>query len=616
MKNNRVKILSDSVANMIAAGEVVDRPASVVKELVENALDAGAKSVSVAVEGAGRTRIVVEDDGAGMTPEDALLSLKRHATSKIADAADLDRIVTLGFRGEALPSIASVSRFSLTTRTEGETEALNLACEGGGEVVTSSAAGATGTRVEVADLFFNTPARRKFLKSDATEIKNIAEVVARLALIHPATGFELKSDGRTLLALPPGQTLRQRAEEAAFVGSGLYWFERGDGARKITLAFAAPHEGKGRRDALRLFVNRRAVTDRILFAAVMEGYRGLLAEGRYPVMLLWLTVDPAEIDVNVHPAKREVRFADEGAIFRWVSSSVSAALAEAPWAKTGGGETDFRALSYSSPETASASRVAEALSDYGKKAASQQGFGYQSASRGYGYGGQVSSRYGSGASAFGRSGAPARPAGEGEVAPDAVAAGVFGELRYLGVVDATYLIFEDAVAGGMVLFDQHAAHERILYEQILKASREKVYAQKLLVPVVVECGAAQAALLPERSALLARLGFSTEPFGGRAISVTSAPRGLSGEAVEAVVEDFLGSELVDEAGSLKSIEEKLAARAACAAAVKAGKALHETEALALIGRLGALDNPTHCPHGRPLLVRLSRERVESLFHRR
>lgn len=608
MRKSVINILPDDVANMIAAGEVVDRPASVVKELVENAIDAGASLVSVWVEDAGRELIAVEDDGSGMSEAEAVLSLKRHATSKIASAGDLERITTLGFRGEALPSIASVSRLAITTRIEEFLEAVRVEVVGGKEGSPQAAAGGKGTMIEVRDLFFNTPARRKFLKSDATEVKNIADILGRIALMHPSVGFELTSDGRRMLSLPPGQTLSQRAGDPAFSAVKLHWYSRSEAGKELTLAFAAPHEGKGRRDSMRFFVNRRAVSDRILFAASMEGYRGLLAEGRFPVLFLWLTLEPSEVDVNVHPAKREVRFADEGGIFRFVSSSVARALSEAPWlgSEREGGDVG----SYGAPASDHLGRVAEALREYGKSA--QAG--------GVTHSSQPHSGYGRSRSGFvpssgqGSRHAPIPLTGLTDVTTDDL--GPFTGLKYLGAVSASYLVFEDTVSGGLVIIDQHAAHERVLYEKFLAAARGRTPSQKLLIPIIVECGASSLGLLPERLEKLSSIGVLAEPFGGRSVSVVSAPPGLDSDEITAVVGDVLSVVTAEEAEGLKPIEERISARAACAAAVKAGRVMHHSEAVALLERLSKLENPTHCPHGRPLLARLGIERLESLFHRR
>ncbi len=615
----KIRVLPDPIANRIAAGEVVERPASVVKELVENAVDAGAARVRVRLEGAGKGLVEVADDGEGMTRDDALLALERHATSKIRCAEDLVHIRTLGFRGEALPSIASVSRFRLRTRTDQSPEGTEVVVEGG-RVVSVRAAGAPkGTTVEVRDLFFNVPARRKFLKSDTTELRNCTETVTLLALIHHDVGFELRSGARAVLSVPPGQSLEERAQELAGpeAGGRLYWARWEDGPRELTFAFAPPHIGRGHRKGLRLFVNGRPVTDRLLLRAVMEGYRGLLETGRYPLALLWLDLPPDEVDVNVHPAKREVRFRDEGRVFRWVAGAVGQALSRAPWARAArvgpvppGAEAPR--VGGGAPEGACRARVAEAVERYGRRLA---GTGFP------GGGGAAGARPRPSAEkpaflplATGRhfAGVPTG-AGRGR---DEWMDSPFGRLRFLGVLHAVYLLLEEADSGDLVIIDQHAAHERVLYETLLSARTDgDAGGQRLLVPVTLECSPAELAAYEERKGVFEALGLCVEPFGPRALAVTEGPAGMPAAAVEALVRDVLSAEPPEGAPPGRDAMDAWARRAACAAAVKAGRVLHQEEVVALLARLGRLRNPSHCPHGRPLVVRLGRRELEQMFRR-
>lgn len=611
MGESRVRVLPDDVANQIAAGEVVERPASVVKELVENAVDAGATVVRVRIEGAGREAIVVEDDGGGMGRDDALLAFERHATSKIATAEDLEHIETLGFRGEALPSIASVSRFTLTTRTQRAPEGTRIRIEGGRLLSVDVAGAPRGTTADVHDLFFNVPARRKFLKTDATELRNIVETLTGLALVHAGVGFELRSSGRLLLAVAPGLGLEERVSEllGAEAADGFFWHRTGVEERRLLFAFAAPHAGRGHARGVRLFVNGRPVQDRLLFRALMEGYRGLLGAGRYPLALLWIDLAPDEVDVNVHPAKREVRFCDEGRIFRWVAGSVAEALAESPWARGGplrcapSAPGDEGITVPEGPAADATRRVAEALSSYAARAAQ----GPAALTRASG------SRPRPSTLPLG----PARPADGSAGAPPGapVDTGCFGSLRYLGAFDATYLLFEDLEAAELVVLDQHAAHERILYEALLADGEGR--SQPLLFPVTLDCSAAERVTLEERRGAIESLGFRLEAFGGGSVAVTEAPAGLVQGRVEPVLRDLLGAEdLLGGESSGADRREALAARAACAGAVKAGSALLASEASELLRRLGHLRNPTHCPHGRPLLARLTRGELERMFHRK
>ncbi len=609
MAQRKVRVLPDEIANRIAAGEVVERPASVVKELVENAVDAGASRVRVRLEGAGKRLVAVEDDGEGMVREDALLALERHATSKIASAGDLDGIVTLGFRGEALPSIASVSRARIVTRTQEAPEGTEIRVEGGRIASVRAVGTPRGTTVEVADLFFNVPARRKFLKGDVTELRHCAEVLTQLALVHHDVGFDVRSGQRPLLAVPTGQSLEDRTEQ--IVGpeapGGLHWACWDEGPRSLQLAYTAPHGGRGHRKGVRFFVNGRPVQDRLLLRALLEGYKGLLERGRYPVALLWLVLPPAEVDVNVHPAKREVRFRDEGRVFRWVAGSVAEALSRAPWLKGAPAPGEKGPSEPSAGRRPELARVAEAVEGYARRALRQ------APGDGIGRGGT----------------GPRRPAGPGLRAPAARAAlplgspapgeeppGPFHGLRFLAAVDATYLIFVDPAGREVVVIDQHAAHERILYERFL-GSRGRPASQGLLIPVTFECTAAERAAYEERREVIETLGFRVEAFGASALAVTEAPAGLDPGAVESAVRDLLGADAAaDVALEGEARKEALARRAACAAAVKARQALDPSEAEELLRRLGGLRNPSHCPHGRPLVVRLDRRGLEALFHRR
>jgi len=618
---NKIHLLPEELSNKIAAGEVVERPASVVKELVENSIDAGASHVRVELNGAGKAAIIVEDDGEGMSGEDALLSLKRHATSKIQSADDLSRISTLGFRGEALPSIASVGRVELITKEDGGDIATRILVEGGEVKEVSEVGAPKGTRISIEDLFYNIPARRKFLKADATELRNVVEVMTHLALIHHNIGFELKTESRLLLSLPTGQSLADRSAEVSGVKGGLYWRAEERGGMRLTFAFAAPHEGRGHRRGVNLFVNRRAVNDKILFRALMEGYRGLIESGRYPVAMLWLDLPPEEVDVNVHPAKREVRFVDEGKIFRAVLLHVAEALAEAPWVVEGENSAPkYFSERYPEEVRGGAGRVEDALEGYAAKIA-QGGGGYGGSGDGYrgGYRPPSTAKAGNlykegeglpfGGGGISGGGVEAIPAGREMETP-------YGSLLYLGAFDATYLIFEAGAKRELVIFDQHAAHERVLYEKFLDGYSSSP-GISLLVPIVLECTPGELSALEEREELLKHLGVRAERFGGNSISIVEAPSSLKAAEVELMVRNLLGGESPQTTGDpIKDIAEPLCARAACAAAVKARRVLDETEVRALMTRLGSLKNPTHCPHGRPLLVKLSRERVEGLFHRR
>lgn len=606
-----VQVLPAALANQIAAGEVVQRPASAVKELVENAVDAGARRVRVALRGAGLEELVVSDDGEGMARADAVRALERHATSKIRTAQDLDAIHTLGFRGEALPSIAAVSRLRLRTRAVGQEVGTEIRVEGGAVVGVEDVAAPSGTEVCAADLFYNVPARRKFLKSAATELRNTVAVVTQQALVHFDVGFELRTENRSLLTVPPDQSLEERTAElvGAEAPGGLFWHRAERDGESLWFAFGAPHEGRGQRQALRLFVNQRPVQDRLLVRAVLEGYRGLLETRRYPVAVLWLTVPPQEVDVNVHPAKHEVRFRDEGGVFRRVAGAVAEALAGSPWlgtratvgplataADAATQRPDVRPMIDSYRE-----RVAGALNAYASGAGGVPSIG----ERGGGY-----------RTESGRTAALVAP--RRQALDFAAAASPFGELRYLGSFDATYLVFEGAERRELVLLDQHAAHERILYEALsLGPSRGVPRSQPLLLPVVMECSAEELAGAEALAEVFAALGFVVERFGGNCLQVAAVPTGLGDGPVEPVVRDLLAAaDLAELGGALSERLDAAAKRAACAAAVKAKTRLEPSEVAALLGNLEGLRQPTHCPHGRPLLLRMPRSEIESRFHRK
>jgi len=489
----------------------------------------------------------------------------------------------------------------------------------GGRVVSVRAAGAAkGTTVEVRDLFFNVPARRKFLKSDATELRNCTETVTLLALVHHDVGFELRSGARTVLSVPPGQSLEDRAEELAGpeAGGRLYWGRWEDGHRGLTFAFAPPHHGRGHRKGLRLFVNGRPVADRLLLRAVMEGYRGLLEGRRYPLALLWLDLPPDEVDVNVHPAKREVRFRDERRVFRWVAGCVNQALSGAPWAMPapaapalpgsggppgeGGTEDSYRG------------RVAEAVERYGRRFVGAD-FAARSPSV------RSRPRPSREGAAFpplwGKGGSPGEPPEPDRSRPQGMAS-PFGRLRFLGVLHAVYLLLEDVGNGDLVIIDQHAAHERILYEALVSgAEGGSPPSQRLLVPVALECSPAEMAAYEERKGVLEALGLCVEPFGSKALAITEGPAGMPPGALEALVRDVLSGEPPEGGHPGQGAVEAWARRAACAAAVKAGRVLHPEEVAALLGRLGRLRHPGHCPHGRPLVVRLGRRELGEMFRR-
>jgi DNA mismatch repair protein MutL len=579
-----VRRLPDALVDQIAAGEVVERPASVVKELVENALDAGAGRVRVEVRGGGIELVAVSDDGTGMPPDDARLALERHATSKLRDADDLARIRSFGFRGEALPAIAAVSRFRLRTRARGAVEGIELRVEAGRVVEERAAGGPEGTRVEVADLFATIPARRKFLKHPATEWGHAADWLARAALALPEVHFEILRDDRPATVWPAASERLDRiaavlseAEAAAFVR-----VERDAGAGSLLGYFARPDAHRPTAAGIHLFVNGRPVRDRLLRHALLEAYRDVLPRGRFPSALVFLAVPPGSVDVNVHPAKWEVRFADPRRVHDLVLDAARGALRSRAW--LGAREAASPPLRDAPP--ASSRDAASGATDW----------------------------------LFAGAGSPqAQPA-----ALDAAQPAIrFTELRLLGQLLGAYLLVEDK--DGLLLVDQHAAHERVLYERLRAAWLEGgVARQALLGPEVVELSELASAALGAELALAAHLGFEVEPFDARSVAVRAVPALLAGRDPAALVRG-LADELAEAralgatpAASSRRVDlaDRALATLACHAARTAGEVLDPREQRALLDSLDTIPWAPSCPHGRPVAVSVPLAEVERRFGRR
>ncbi|MDW8369547.1 MAG: DNA mismatch repair endonuclease MutL [Geminicoccaceae bacterium] len=589
-----IRVLDEAIVNRIAAGEVVERPASVVKELVENALDAGAGRIAVELVGGGRELVLVSDDGHGIAPEDLPLAIARHATSKLADE-NLVRITTLGFRGEALPSIAAVARLAITSRPPGAETAHTLLVEGDRIEGPRPAAGPPGTRVEVRELFRRTPARLKFLKSERGELQAAVEIVERLALARPEVGFTLLADGRRLLDLEPcgGDRLARLRERAiAILGrelaGDLLEVEAIREEVRLYGLVGLPTAARGHTSAQHLVVNGRAVQDRLLRAALKVAYGDLLPQGRHPVAALFLELPPEAVDVNVHPAKTEVRFADPGQVRGLVIGALRRALAE-HGTRTGG-------------------RIATAA-----VGAFRPGAPFPARP-----GGRPASGLAEAASAFAPPLAPSPPlapppAPAEEEATDALA-------HPLGAARAqlfdAYILAQ--TARGLVIVDQHAAHERIVYER-LKAglASGRVAGQALLLPEVVELPAGEREALLERASELARLGLSVEPFGPDAVVVREVPALLGEAAVAPMVRD-LARELaaLGSATALEAALQRIAATMACHGSVRAGRRLAAAEMDALLRAMERTPNSGQCNHGRPTWIELDRRAIERLFGRR
>ena len=707
---SKIRVLSDHVANQIAAGEVVERPASVAKELVENSIDAGARRVEVDVEAGGRRLLRVADDGEGMTRDDAVLAFERHATSKLSTADDLNRVRTLGFRGEALASIASVARVELVTQTGGADEATRVLVEGGKMRDVSPAARPRGTTVSVRDLFFNVPARRKFLRSEATESFHLTNLVTHYALAHPEISFLLTNNGRETLRAAPASDLRERAYQifgAEFL-DGLLEVDGGlTNVARVRGYVSAPRERRTTRDAQYLFVNGRFVRDRLVSRALSDGYRAVLPHGAYPAALLFLEVPLEEVDVNVHPAKTEVRFRRAAAVADAVREAVRAALGRSGYVRadfgtqeeddaprgwdthppevSGGAQTppqastrerpapsDFNlesrdegsgvttegarqeAIKFSSPvaggdpwerdaltrtgaessttETTAAptsSPAPDALkrSDAGRESlgggvtvtppAPRADFASGEAPQVKGF--ERATSAATSTQSF-EAGAPAAS----PLPPLKSAAGIVREVpverlsvdvRPLGQIDDSFIVANDSE--GMLLIDQHAAHERILFDKYhrLEASRQPE-AQQLLVPETFDLTPAQAAAFDVAAEELESYGFSLMRLSGRTVAVRAVPADLPPAEARNMLAEVLDSIDAEKRGAARQrLRERIAASLACRAAIKINTPLTAEKMNWLVERLLQTSSPTTCPHGRPSILRLTRRDIERGFHR-
>ncbi len=612
----RVHVLPRTLADQIAAGEVVERPASVVKELAENSIDAGARRIDIEIDAGGRRLIRVVDDGGGMTAEETRLALLRHATSKILSPDDLWGLTTFGFRGEALPSIAAVSRLTLRTKRPGSTAGFSLGYEAGIETSSGDVGMPDGTQIEVRDLFWNTPARLKFMKSEATEAANVAEAVLRLAIAHPEIHFRLRGNGRVVLDLPPHRDMGERVRAAlARRGASLLHEAQGQEAGVVVRAFlAAPEEASATPRSTFLFVAKRFVRDRSLLHALGMGYGELLEKGRYPLAALFVDVPGQELDVNVHPQKLEVRFARPQEVYGAVRHVVGAAVARAPWLPP----APLRA--YTLPPE----RLDLGVDGAGEATVPAQ---VKTESRGW----QEPLRSLSQARARGlahtvegldlpREMPPRETAGgasgEAPESPSA-AGGFFGSLEYIGQIHRTYLICE--TADELVIVDQHAAHERVTFERLRQSHRQRQVArQRLLFPIPIEIDELAMAAVREGGALMAlgQLGFEVEDFGPKTLLLRAVPDLLKKVDPKPLLLDVISGLTGDAQDTLAQAGfDKVFATMACHGALRAGDVISREQALALLVQLDGVDLRSHCPHGRPVLLRMPVAEIEQRLGR-
>ncbi len=669
----RIRILSDQVANQIAAGEVVERPASVVKELLENSLDAGATRVRIEVEGGGRKLIRIVDDGQGMVRDDALLAFERHATSKLHSSDDLLAIRTLGFRGEALPSIASVSRLTLETRAAEDAAGTTVEIAGGKIVRVEDAGLAVGTAIAVRDLFYNTPARRKFLKSEQTELGHIAALVTHYALAHPERHFELHSATQALLIAPAVATTGDRlfqifgretaalmlpvAAEIDFARAGLPepppWKREADyaprepGPLRLSGFVSKPELQKLNRNSVYVFVNQRLVRDRVVLHALAEAYRNIIPPTSFPVVLLFLEMPPQEVDVNVHPAKTEVRFRQSGFVHDFIRDSVrttlmtarpAASFATALGESHGGvgisqasssllldvspmpGATDDVVYAPRAVAESEGAPSADDVDSFMLRApvvppsAGRFAFGDQGIAVGYEAEGAGPSCGSEDAESVDAAGAAIAGAGGSGSGADGTL-NALATLKPLGQLRDSFILA--ANDEGLWIIDQHVAHERVLFEKILRAREvEQVQRQRLLMPLLVDLPPAQMVSFAAIARELELNGFEAEPFGPRTLAIKAAPVGLEGRELERMLEEVLAvPEREQQQENAETRRRRIAASIACHAAIKINMPLEPKKIEWLLTELAKTEHPMSCPHGRPIALRYSHKDIQRAFQR-
>ena len=581
----KIRKLDPRTADQIAAGEVVERPASVVKELIENSLDAGSVAIRVEIARGGVEEIRVLDDGVGMDGEDLELAVERHATSKLARIEDLAGLRTLGFRGEALPAIASVSRLVLESCPDASGRGRRVRVDGGERLPSEEVGHPRGTTVTVRSLFYNTPARRKFMKSETTEQEQILDVVSRSALAHFDRRLALASGGRTILDLPPAPSRAERVRQlfGDGIAAQLVPFVRQAGPLSAAGFASKPELHRASARDVRLFVCGRPVRDRGLMSAVLHAYATLLPRGRYPFVLLFLDLPPERVDFNVHPAKWEVRFADAGGMFELVRGAIRSALQdERPIVSMAGFETPS-----ADPDPAASFPV----SAQGFESVAEPAAGWT----------------------FSASPDAASQAGPGAPLSEAPAHGE--RLRPLAQYRDSYILASDE--DGLVIVDQHAAHERILYERLLREARDRrVPRQALLFPASLELGVERSEKLRAGRARLEELGFSLEPFGENSWLLREVPAILADVDLRSLVADLADDLGAPGSGSFEARMDRLAATAACHAAVKVNHPLTSEKMAYILDSLGETSSPMTCPHGRPVVLRIRHEALEKNFLRR
>jgi DNA mismatch repair protein MutL len=652
----RIHVLTDQVANQIAAGEVVDRPASVVKELLENSLDAGATRIRIEVEAGGRKLIRIVDNGHGMGRDDTLLAFERHATSKIRSSDDLLSIATLGFRGEALPSIASISRLELTTCMEGEMSGTAIEIAGGKILRVEETAAPAGTSIAVHDLFFNTPARRKFLKAESTELSHVTALVTHYALAHPDKHFELHSATHALLIAPPvkkpseriyqifgNDTLQQLiplAAESRMERTGLpepppwkrdeAYQPQEPGFLRVSGFVSKPELQKLNRNSIYFFVNRRLVRDRLVVHAVIEAYRNIIPPTSFPVILMFLEMPPEEVDVNVHPAKTEVRFRQPSLVHDFVRDTIrnklmharpAAAFLQAIAASAHATPSLHPAVSAmpGSPEDAI---TADVKPESDPPVESQESAPFSLAAPELSpLAGQLPFSEEALQALNSLASANAHGCGEATLPEDepiddnGPSLDSLASLKPLGQLRESFILAVNDE--GLWIIDQHVAHERVLFEKILREREvERVQRQQMLMPMLIDLLPAQMVVFARIADELERNGFEAEPFGPRTIAIKAAPVGLDGAKLERMLAEVLEqTERETQSENLDAARTRIAASIACHAAIKINTRLDPQRMEWLLGELAKTEHPTSCPHGRPIALRYSWKDIQRAFQR-
>jgi DNA mismatch repair protein MutL len=597
----RIRTLSEDLANQIAAGEVVERPASVVKELVDNAFDAGATRVKVEVDAGGVALVRVSDDGIGMDADDAVLSLSRHATSKIQSKDDLFQLTTMGFRGEALPSIASVSRLKLVTRARGAASGTEVVVEAGAPPSARPVGAAEGTSVEVRDLFHNVPARRKFLKSTGTESSHVGETLLQAALARPGVSLFLVRDGRTAREWLRASSRRERVTQA-LEGERLEALTGERGPLRIEALLGAPERARAGAVGLHLFVNGRPVRDRQLARAVAQAYGSVLEPGRYPVGAVYVEVPPSEVDVNVHPQKAEVRFADGRALLDAVTRELHAGLARAFSVPALGAGRPWAATAQGTPRPpVVATRVDGALDASGGDPWQLYATPAEAS--------QAPRTVAEGVTALSLGSGVALPAGGASDAPLFESAGFYASLEFLGQLRTTFLLCSGA--DGLYILDQHAAAERVTFHRLRRAfASRSVATQRLLIPDVIELFPAEVGALEENAAAVSALGIEVRAVGASAVAVHAIPALLARARPERIVRDLVAELGRAARRPFGDAADLVLATMACHGSIRAGDALSREEAVALLRSLDDIDFAGHCPHGRPVVTRIGYDELE------